>query len=318
MAGATMVLWTVCLAACGGAGSPKPVVRVGGQSITMTMLAHWTAALKTGWAQAGQDPETSLEGKALSLLIAFRWLIGEAERRNISISEHEVRRQIDVYLRHDFPGSVAELRQFLKPTGETPADLKLQARAQLAKAKLGAMAIAAAGHVTKTDIAAYYAQHKRDFVVLEHREARFQNPKTRAEALKIKREAEAGKGLTSPGQRKVGELYTGASVPPKNEYEKVIDLVKPHTIAGPFKIGNDYWVYEVVKITPARQKSLAEVSASIARSLESERRQSAEAAFVKEWTGRWSPLTDCISGYVVQGCRQRPGTVGEADKLPQV
>jgi len=107
-------------------------------------------------------------------------------------------------------------------------------------------------------------------------------------------------------------------VPPQNEYEAAIDSAKPHIVAGPFKIGNDYWLYEVVKVIPARQKTLAEVSTAIAHKLVSERRHDAEAAFVKQWASRWSAQTDCSSGYVVLGCKQRPGPVGGAQGLPSV
>jgi hypothetical protein len=317
---AAILLSAASLGACAGSSDPnQAVVRVGDQPITKSTLAHWTSVLKgAAWANPAPIKERALTRQALLLLIAFRWLIGEAARRGISISEFQSRQQIDVMLKRTFPGSIPELRQFLKPTGETAEDLKLQARAQLAKAKLRATAITGLPAPIKAQIAAYYAQHKTSFVVPEHREARFANTKSRAATLKLKREVQAGKSLTSPAQRKVGELFTGATVPPQNEYEAAIDSAKPHTVAGPFKIGNDYWLYEVVEVTPARQKTLAEVSTAVAHKLISERRHKAEAAFVKEWTAHWSAQTDCSSAYVVQGCKQRPGSVSGAQGLPSV
>jgi parvulin-like peptidyl-prolyl isomerase len=317
---AAILLATMSLGACGGSSDPsQAVARVGNQPITKSTLAHWTAILRgAAWATPGRVEEHALARKVLSLLIAFQWLIGEAARRGISITEFQSRQRIDVILGRTFPGAIPELRQFLKPTGETAEDLKLQARAQLAEARLRAMAIAGVPAPTEQQIAAYYAQHKTSFVVPEHREARFANTKSRAATLKMKREVEAGKSLTSPAQRKVGELFTGATVPPQNEYETAIDSAKPHTVAGPFKIGNDYWLYEVVKVTPARQKTLAEVSTAIAHKLTSEHRHEAEAAFVKGWSAYWSPRTDCSSGYVVPGCKPQHSSVGGVQGLPSV
>jgi hypothetical protein len=313
---AAALLATVSLGACASSssGSDEPIARVAARPITRAELGHWTSILKGSWAVSGPNGRRQ---QTLSSLIHHQWLIGEANRRAISISEHEVREQVDRILMRPFLGGTAELREFLKPIGETVADIKLQARAQVALARLQAMVLAAVPAVTKGQIATYYEEHMQDFLLPERREAHFTNRKRRKAALKVIREVRAGKSLTSPAQRAVGELYAGARVPPLNEYERAIDSAKPYTVAGPFKIGNDYWVYEVVKIIPARQQTLKQMARSIARQLTSQRRHEAVAAFVKTWTAEWSARTDCQVGYVVQGCRQyRRAVTGE--EFPQI
>jgi len=89
-------------------------------------------------------------------------------------------------------------------------------------------------------------------------------------------------------------------------------LGKAHTVAGPFKIGYDYWLYEVVR-SRSLQKMLAEVSTAIAHKLTREGRHAAEAAFVKEWTARWSPQTDCNSGHVA-GLQAAPWVRGRGSR----
>jgi parvulin-like peptidyl-prolyl isomerase len=310
-------LVAVSLVACSGSGSDpnEPVAQVGDRAITRAELAHWVSVLKGGATASGPNRRPQ---QALSLLISYQWLIGEAASRSISISELEVRQQVDRILMRTFPGSIAELREFLKPIGETVTDIKLQARAQLALAKLRKTILAGVPAVTDRQIATYYDHHKRSFLILERREARFANWKTKAAALKKKREVQAGKSLTSPAAVKVGEVYAGARVPPSNVYERAIDSIKPYKISGPFHIGNDYWLYQVVKIIPARQQTLRQVAGSIARQLTGQHRHEAEAAFVKSWTAAWSARTDCQTGYVVHGCRQYRGATTDGEELPEV
>jgi foldase protein PrsA len=310
---AAALLAVVSLASCGGDSSPNQIVaRVGGETITTAKLGHWITVLKGGTQLAGSPArqELALRQPALHLLIALQWLVGEAADRGISISRLEVRQQIDRTERTTFYGGVAELRKFLQATGQSVSDVELQARAELAAAKLRRLAIDSAPKVTAAQVSAYYTQHKRRFLISERREARFTNTKTKAAAEKVKREVEAGKSLTGPAQRRMGELFTGARVPPSspnNEYERAIDSATPHVVSGPYRIGADYWLYEVVRILPARQQTLAEVGDSIRRQLTSESRSQALAGFVKAWTAAWSAKTDCRAGYVVQKCRQYRG-----------
>lgn len=318
--GAAALLLAVSLAACGGGSSSGQVIaRVGGEPITAGTVDHMVAVLKGGWTSPGTGGgrDQALRRQALQLLITSRWLIGEAASRGIAISGPEVRRKIDVVERMDFPGGVAELREFLKATGQTVAELELQAKAELAQAKLHQLAIASAPAVTQAQIAAYYAAHRSSFLVPERREARFTNRKTRPEIMQLKREIEAGRSITSPAQRKVGELFTSARVPPGDPYEQAIDSGKLHRVAGPFKLGADEWLYEVVKIIPGRQRTLAEVAGSIGRRLTSERTNAAVAAFTSAWTSRWTAMTDCTAGHVVSGCRQYQGGA-TSEALPKL
>jgi hypothetical protein len=308
--GATVLSLAVSLAACGGGSSSGQVVaRVGGKPITAGAVDHMVAVLKGGWTTpgAGGGRDRTLRRQALQLLISSQWFIREAASRGIAISSPEVHGKVESVEQVDFPSGVAELREFLKSTGQTVADLELQAKAELAQAKLRQLAIASAPVVTQAQIAAYYAAHKQSFLVPERREARFTNRKTRPEIMKLKKEIEAGRSITSADQRKVGELFTSARVPPGNQYERAIDSGKLHRVAGPFKLAADEWLYEVVKIIPARQRTLAEVSGSIRRQLTGERTGKAVADFTSAWISQWTAKTDCTAGYVVQGCRQYRG-----------
>jgi len=313
------VLVLLCVASygCGGPSSRDVVVRVGDEPIAKALLTHWTAVLKGGTSApaASGGSERALRREVLELLILSRWLIGEAARHGISILQDEVRQQISRVEQVEFAGGTSELSGFLKSTGETVADLELRAEDELASAKLRQLAIASVPPVTEAQVAAYYSQHKQSFIVPGRRAARFINRKSRAAAEKVKREVEAGKSLTPPARRRVGEVFTEAHVPPGpgNGYEEAIDASPPHKVSGPYPIGNDFWLFEVVKIVPAHQKTFSEVASVIRRRLTSARRRETLTAFVDAWRSQWTAKTDCRPGYVVSRCRQYAGPAAHDD-----
>jgi hypothetical protein len=105
----------------------------------------------------------------------------------------------------------------------------------------------------------------------------------------------------------VGELSTSARVPAGDEYEAAIDSARPYHVSGPYKIHADWWLYQVIKVTPPRQQSLAEVRGAIAKKLLDERTSAAVASLERELTSTWTARTDCQAGYVVQKCKQYAG-----------
>jgi parvulin-like peptidyl-prolyl isomerase len=306
------VLATVCLASCGGGGSSSDAVaaRVGAGTIDGATVNHWAAVLQGGRSASETPPGhvQALRRQALTLLISRQWLIGQAASQGYTPSNGEVSQQITHIEQGSFPGGVAELREFLKSTGQSIADLELQAKAELATAHLRANAIATAPAITSAQIADYYAEHRTSFLERERREARYENRKHRAEAVRIKHEVEHGKSLTSMAEREAHEVFATAHVPPGEPYEEAIDSVKPHVVSGPFHIGADYWIYEVVKITPAYQHTLAQVSGLIRKKLESKREQGALASLAQSLTSTWAAKTDCSAGLVVWQCRQYHGS----------
>jgi hypothetical protein len=312
-----LVLLGVAIYGCGGPSSSEVVARVGDAPIAKASLTHWITVLKGGpSATTGSaSSERALRREVLGLLISSRWLLGEAARHGISISRHEVRQQIGRVEQIDLAGGTSELSGFLKSTGETVADLELRAEDELASAKLRRLAIASVPSATEAQVAAYYSQHTKSFMVDGRREARFINRKSRAAAEKVKQEVEAGKSLTPPERRRVGEVFEGAHVPPHpgNEYEEAIDASPPHKVSGPYPIGNDFWLYEVVRVIPAHQKPLSEVASAIRRRLTRARRRAALAGFVDAWRTQWTAKTDCMPGYVVSLCRQYAGPAARDD-----
>ena len=77
-----------------------------------------------------------------------------------------------------------------------------------------------------------------------------------------------------------------------------------NVLSGPVKTPFGYYIYEVTKIIPGNQQTLAEAQSSAKQQLIASQQQAALSKFVKEFKKKWMAETDCRSGYVVADCKQ--------------
>jgi foldase protein PrsA len=77
-------------------------------------------------------------------------------------------------------------------------------------------------------------------------------------------------------------------------------------LLGPIKTQFGFYVFRVNKINPAKQQGLAQVKATIKSLLQSQGQQKALNDFVKDYQKRYTAMTNCAKGYVVQQCKNAP------------
>ena len=317
----TLVL-PICigLGACGAGVSDSVVVQIGATAITKTTLHHWILVINAG--RAVSDPakgrDRALQQQALDYLISSEWLIGESASRGLTVSAQEVRQRVAGRRAASFPGGEAELHKFLAVAHKNVADIEFEAKVELASSKLRQLIASTAGIVAGVQIATYYKRHRQFFVVPERRVAKFAGGNTIAAIEKLRREVESGRrDLTSAAQRKVGE--TSLTVPShpnrQNPLERAIYAAKPNVVTKPVKMGNDYYLIEVVRVFPPVAQTLAQVAGTIRRHLVEEAQRRALARFVKTWRAKWIAKTDCRFGYMVQKCGRYDGPKAPEDPL---
>jgi foldase protein PrsA len=251
-----------------------------------------------------------LEQRALEPLITDQWVIGGAAEEGVTVSQGEVEREV----KNDEKGqSQAQLAQELALTGRTVADWKLEVKAYLLGERIRDLLAKKTSHVTDAQIVNYYDENKRLYEVPERRELEIVHASSQSEALKAKRELADGKTFATVDKKlpepplfsKAGliafyepDLYHQA---PLND---AILAAKPNALSGPVRIFLGYYVFEVKRIIPPAQKSLAQVKDAIRQALPNMLYKRALAAFVKPWRLRWVARTDCRPGYVVINCSQ--------------
>src|SRR5205823_6804946 len=95
-------------------------------------------------------------------------------------------------------------------------------------------------------------------------------------------------------------------------FDTAIFTAKQGQLAGPVKTQFGYYVFQVTKITPASQQSLAQASDTIRNLLKSQGQQKALNDFVKDFQKTYRDKTDCAKAYVTSQCSNGPkvGTSG--------
>jgi SurA-like N-terminal domain len=142
-AAGALLLSLAALAACGddsgGEKTAKPrqaaepgvprgaVARVGDVLISRESAAHWTQAAQR---QKPCKTEERCRDRALEFLIAAQWVLQEAERLGISVTNDDVTKRFSKQKRNGFP-SKRKYRAFLRRSGRTEDDLRFQVKVQL-------------------------------------------------------------------------------------------------------------------------------------------------------------------------------------------
>lgn len=303
------VLSILALLGCGGGRPGAVAVRVGDATITGAEVRHWVSVMAAGDPPAaGTARARTLTEHALRFLISADWLAGEARERSLAISDAEVASAVAREQRAIAPSGEPELASILAATGETRADLALEAKARVAEAKLRRAALARAPAVTAAEVAAYYRRNADRFVVPELRTVLITNRKTAGAARQIMHEVAAGRSFATYSHR---ETFTVLPDVPATDLSRPLKLAiaraRPGSLEGPVKAHVDDFVFEVTTIVPRRRRALGEVKASIAQQLAAARERQALTALASSWTAKWTARTDCRPAYVVELCRQRRG-----------
>jgi len=332
--GAALLAVTLTLSACGGASSrhsaqssgsttqpsattqpapdpgPEPnavIASVAGHAITRAIYAHALADRKSLWL-------------ALDFLIAQQWVIGGAAELGVHVSDLELKEGLKAAVGNQ---SQAEVAKELANTGLTRADFVLETKQQLLAEGIRKVLRRRTEHPTQAQIASYYDHNKQLFGVAERRDLEIVRAPSEAKARKLKGEIAAGKSFASvvrplqpssqPFLSKEG-LVLGLEPgvyhqPPLNH---AIFAAKANVLSGPVKAKEllaagpsiGYFVFEVKRIHPPHQKTLAQVEASARKQLSEILYKQALVAYIKSWRQRWRARTDCQRGYLVPKCRQ--------------
>lgn len=310
--GFAVTLAVIGCGGCAGGADDSIAVRVGQAAVTSATVNRWMSAMAGGRLPPDPSRRQQLREQALAFLIPAQWLLGEAAEQRIEPSGREVRRQLEQKRRASFPGGAAELNEFLKATGQDESNITFEAKAELASAKIWQVLASRQPAITQAQVASYYARHRQRYLIPEQRALYVSTLKSTAYAKALRRDIETGKKrFADVSKHETIELPPIAYSTSGGEdavLDRAIHFARPHVLVGPVRVhGIDYCMFEVRRITPARQQTLAQVQSSIIHQLADQQQRRALAAFVRAWRLRWTARTHCSPGYVVQKCREYNG-----------
>jgi hypothetical protein len=313
-----VLLAVVALTAC-SQGPGDVVARVGETPITRTELEHWL--LVRAGAGRRATPTETVKRQVLGFLISSQWTIGEASELGVKVSDEDARKQLEL-LRYETREGIkyerlpmeAKLQESLANPGLTSADRLWLTKLNMLATKIEQKRLAEAEQaIAHAQVVKYYDEHKRGFLQPERRDLAWIVTYSESTLQKAVREVRSGKSLVSVAKHVSLDPPTIEGLELRSAREKAfakhVFAARPHVLAGPFRQQQNHYEFEVTRVTPARQLTLAQAEASIRQAL-ALRLVSTElpGTFERRWTAR----TSCRRGYIVPKCREYAGTRGRS------
>jgi foldase protein PrsA len=248
-----------------------------------------------------QQQYNTLRDQVMQFLVTSDWVIGEASDQGVSVTDKQVSTQLNTIVAQQFP-KPADFQKFLSQSGETMADLQFRVRLNLLSDKIRTKVTGSKSKVSQADIANYYNQNKARFAQPERRDLRIILTKTQGQANAalgaIKHGQSFGKvakrfSIDSASKAQGGVLLGVIRGQQEAALDAAVFAAPIHKLQGPVKTPFGYYVFEVQKITPASQESLAQAKLTIQQLLSSQRQQTALDTFVKNFRKKWRGRTTC-------------------------
>jgi foldase protein PrsA len=341
----------VTVAGCGDSVPSNGVAKVGGTVITRADFAKWlkTAALgqsqgaqasvpdppkftsciaaKRGQPQPGGGKPTEdqlrkqckqeydqLKAQVMQFLIQAQWVLQEADKQNIKVSQAEVQRSFQDQKKQAFPTDKAYQR-FLRSSGMSETDILFRVKLDTLQQRLTQKITQDQSKVTDADISSYYDKNRKRFAQPERRSLKVVLTKSKAKALTAKRQIAHGQSF-----KKVAKKYSidqaskaqGGNLPDvaKGQQEKALDKAvfkaKKSKLTGPVKTQFGWYVFEVTKVTAASQQSEDQAKTTIRNLLKSQKQQKTLDDWIKDFRERYRNKTTCASGYKIAECKNGP------------
>jgi foldase protein PrsA len=256
-----------------------------------------------------QQAFTALKAQVLDFLIKAYWYQADANKLGIKVSNAEVQQQFDAAKKSQFGSNASGFTTFLSQTGQTVDDVLFRFRVNAILQKLIAKH---SNTVTQADIQSYYNNHLSQFGTQETRSMKIVLATSAANAAAAKKALSSGqswatvvkKYSTDPTTKSTGGVLNGVTKQQEDTALADASFSAPvNKLLGPVKGQFGYYVFEVTKITPATQQTLAEATPLIKQQLSSQSQTSAQTAVDNKAKSDWLSQTTCVAAYAMADCK---------------
>ncbi|MFP5363139.1 MAG: peptidyl-prolyl cis-trans isomerase [Thermoleophilia bacterium] len=264
-------------------------------------------------AQCKQEYD-GLRDQVMQFLILEKWVTGEAEDQGVEVSAKEADKQFEEAKKQSFPKE-SDFQDFLKQSGMTLNDAKFQVRFNTVYTKLREKAVKNATKITDKAVADFYEKNKNRFATPATRDLRVVLTKTEAKANEAKQVLESGQSWSAVAKRysidqasknQGGSLLGIAKGTQEKAFDDAIFGAQKGRLTGPVKTQFGYYVFQVQKVTPAKQQSLKEASPAIRQQLDAQAKQKADDEFNEALRKKWKARTNCADAFVMSQCKNAP------------
>jgi len=258
-----------------------------------------------------QQEYEGLRDQVLQFLILQKWVAGEAKDQGIKVSDKENAAAFAKAKKDTFPKE-ADFQKFLKQSGMTVSDAEFQVAFNTIYVKLRENALKSAAKVTDKAVAAFYNKNKKRFATPETRDLRVVLTKTKEKADAAHKALAKGDSWTKVAKKysidtaskgNGGSLIGIAKGSQEKAFDDAIFAAAKGKLTGPVKVQFGYYVFQVQKITPAKQQTLKEASPAIKQELTATNQKNADDKFNKDLRDKWKGKTNCRDGFVMDQCK---------------
>jgi foldase protein PrsA len=263
--------------------------------------------------QCKQEYE-GLRDQVLQFLILEKWVAGEATDQGIKVDAKENEKAFNDAKKATFPKE-EDFEKFLKQSGMTVNDARFQVAFNTVYTKLREKALKTAPKVTDKAIADFYKKNKARFAQPETRDLRVVLTKDKAKADEARQALESGDSwkkvankysIDQASKAQGGSLLGVTKGTQEKAFGDAVFKAAKGTITGPIKVQFGYYVFQVQKITPAKQQTLKEATPAIKQELDTAAKKAADDKFNKDLRKKWKARTNCRDGFVMDQCKNAP------------
>jgi foldase protein PrsA len=249
---------------------------------------------------------TSLSGQVMDFLIKAYWYQADAHKLGIKITNAQVQKALTTAKKSQF-STDAQFQTFLKTSGQTVDDILFRVRVNQIFQKLTARH---PSRVTPAAISSYYDSHKSQFGSPETRNMNIVLTKTLAQANAAKAAIKGGQSWKTVAKKysidpskSTGGALTGVTAGQQDAALSKAAFAAPvNKLIGPVKSQFGYYLIEVTKVNPATQRSLAQSTALIKQTLQSQLTTQAQSAVDSHAKKDWLKKTSCRTLYKMADC----------------
>jgi parvulin-like peptidyl-prolyl isomerase len=223
----------------------------------------------------------------------------------IDVTDAQVGKEIDTLIQAQAGGSQAKFRQALARQGLTLAEVRASARSNLLQKAIADM-VTAKLTVSDAEIRAYYAQNRAQYRSPRARQVREVVVKTKAEALKVIAQADAGADVAAlarklsldPNAKRTGGRQLLQDGTLSLDDAAAVFALPVGQVSKPVRVGRSWAVVKAVgPVQPSRQVPLARVRLPIVQYILGQKRQAALRAWQSEVDKRCGSKASYADGY---------------------
>ena len=268
----------------------------------------------------GTKKYEEIQSPALGELLQAVWISGEAEERNVTVTDKQIAASLAEIKKQSFKTEAA-FQKFLKESHLSPKEVNKKVELQLLAKDLQEKISNEAGPPSEAEVKAYYDENKAtQFTTKATRDVRVivNEDKGEVEAALKALEADnspaswkkvAKKYSSDPTTAKKGGLQAGISEEfLKGAVKKAIFGSDQGEVIGPTKFEKNYLVTEVVKEHKQTVQPLKEVEPTISSQLTQTKQQEFLTEFVAEFESKWRARTVCASAFATSSCSNFKGS----------